>query len=70
LSLASFAAPTHSESAPDDANVPVVVHEGVASFYAEEFRGKTTASGEAYNPNKRTAASPNLPRKRQGSRLA
>lgn len=34
---------------------------GIASYYAEPFHGKQTASGEIYDKNKLTAASRNLP---------
>ncbi len=32
-----------------------------ASWYGKEFKGKPTASGEIYNPNKLTAAHKTLP---------
>lgn len=35
--------------------------EGQASYYAEEFAGETTASGETFDPSKFTAAHPTLP---------
>jgi len=35
--------------------------EGVASFYADKFEGRTTASGEKYKHNKLTAAHKTLP---------
>jgi rare lipoprotein A len=34
---------------------------GIASYYANEFNGKKTASGEIYNMNKLTAAHPSYP---------
>lgn len=34
---------------------------GIASFYADEFNGKRTASGEIYNMNDMTAAHPSYP---------
>jgi rare lipoprotein A len=37
------------------------VETGEASFYANEFDGKTTASGEIYDMNKLTAAHPSFP---------
>ncbi len=37
------------------------VMEGMATYYASEFHGKRTASGELYDMNKLTAASVDLP---------
>ena len=34
---------------------------GVASFYADKFRGRRTANGEVYDPDKLTAASNVIP---------
>jgi rare lipoprotein A len=34
---------------------------GVASFYADKFRGRRTANGEIYDPDKLTAASNLIP---------
>jgi rare lipoprotein A len=34
---------------------------GKASYYADKFQGKSTASGELYDRNKLTAAHPKLP---------
>lgn len=34
---------------------------GIASYYGSEFKGKKTASGERFDPNKLTAAHPTLP---------
>lgn len=34
---------------------------GMASYYGREFKGKKTASGEFYDPQKLTAAHPVLP---------
>jgi len=34
---------------------------GIASYYADRFAGKSTASGEAYDPAELTAAHPSLP---------
>jgi len=34
---------------------------GIASYYGEQFRGRATASGEKYDPDKLTAAHPSLP---------
>lgn len=35
--------------------------EGKASYYADKFAGKTTASGERFDPDEMTAAHPRLP---------
>jgi rare lipoprotein A len=35
--------------------------EGRASYYADQFAGKTTASGEPFDPRAMTAAHPHLP---------
>jgi|AFSR01.1.fsa_nt_gi rare lipoprotein A len=37
------------------------VREGLATYYADEFHGRKTASGETYDMNKLTAASVDLP---------
>ena len=34
---------------------------GVASYYGEQFRGRPTASGEKFDPDKLTAAHPSYP---------
>jgi rare lipoprotein A len=34
---------------------------GIASYYGEQFCGRTTASGERYDPDKLTAAHPSYP---------
>lgn len=39
----------------------IVVEEGFASYYANAFQGKKTASGELYDMNQLTAASVSLP---------
>jgi len=38
-----------------------LVGEGKASFYANDFHGRTTANGETFNMNQLTAAHPSLP---------
>ena len=38
-----------------------IVEEGIASYYAEEFHGRKTSSGEIYDMNAMTAAHPTLP---------
>jgi len=47
------------ERAPD--GEPVIVHEGKASFYGDQFHGRKTATGEIFDQNKPTAASKELP---------
>lgn len=37
------------------------IEQGIASYYAEKYHGKKTASGEIYNMNDLTAAHPSLP---------
>jgi rare lipoprotein A len=43
------------------ADLPAGVEEGIASYYAHEFNGRRTASGEVFDMNKLTAAHPTLP---------
>ncbi len=38
-----------------------LVEEGVASYYADEFNGRTTSNGETYDMNKMTAAHRTFP---------
>jgi rare lipoprotein A len=40
---------------------PIAATEGKASFYADQFHGRKTASGETFNMDKLTAAHPSLP---------
>lgn len=40
---------------------PVYVHKGKASYYADFFHGRTTASGERFSQNRLTAASRRFP---------
>jgi len=40
---------------------PIRVWVGNASWYGQEFQGRTTASGEPFDMNANTAAEPNLP---------
>ncbi|MDL1892954.1 septal ring lytic transglycosylase RlpA family protein [Sphingobacteriales bacterium CHB3] len=37
------------------------VEQGIASYYAHDFHGRTTANGETYDMNTLTAAHPTLP---------
>lgn len=48
------------KSIQNDYNV-LETETGIASFYANEFNGKKTASGEIYDMNKLTAAHPSYP---------
>ena len=41
--------------------MPVYKEIGEASWYGSGFQGQETANGETFDPNKMTAASPNLP---------
>jgi len=45
----------------DAAAQPVVLQQGLATFYANRFQGRRTASGERYDKNALTAAHPTLP---------
>lgn len=49
-----------SESQLDSKNLEFI-EQGVASYYADKYHGKKTASGEIYNMNDMTAAHPSLP---------
>ncbi len=42
-------------------NKPLLVLEGVASYYAEDFHGKMTSNGEKYDMHSLTAAHRNFP---------
>ncbi|MGB6429345.1 MAG: septal ring lytic transglycosylase RlpA family protein [Candidatus Acidiferrales bacterium] len=42
-------------------NKPIRVWMANASWYGQEFQGRTTASGEPFDMNANTAAEPNLP---------
>lgn len=65
--------PTHplqAEEIPPDSNgvkaAPVVAPgqegaKGIASYYAKRYNGRKTRSGARYNPEKLTAAHPDLP---------
>ena len=58
--------PRYARSLDHDANstaaVPGSFHQsGLASYYAREFNGRKTASGERYDMHDLTAAHPNLP---------
>ncbi len=51
---------TASRDIPAD-NPVATLEEGQASYYAEEFNGRTTSDGEIYDMNKYTAAHRTLP---------
>lgn len=40
---------------------PKIIQTGMASYYADKFQGRTTASGDKYRKGKRTAASRTIP---------
>jgi rare lipoprotein A len=40
---------------------PIIEQRGEASYYGPGFQGKTTATGEKFDQNERTAAHPALP---------
>ena len=56
IGLAAIAAALFAADKPKPAGKEVVV-----SWYGEKFRGRPTASGEIYNPDKLTAAHRTLP---------
>ncbi len=58
VTATASAAHQRPKAAPDG---PGVVQHGKASFYANRFQGKKTASGERMNQNELTAASKVLP---------
>ena len=45
----------------DDPAPASEAHTGVASWYGEKYRGRTTASGSVFNPDELTAAHRSLP---------
>lgn len=65
--LAQVGPGVHAQSAADsirrmNRNTPVAeVETGVASYYHSKFQGRVTASGEAYDEQKMTAAHNRLP---------
>ncbi|MEI7787533.1 MAG: septal ring lytic transglycosylase RlpA family protein [Chlorobiaceae bacterium] len=50
-----------TETASDKTNELLLISEGKASYYANQFHGKKTANGETFNMHKLTAAHPSLP---------
>ncbi len=57
VSSPRFTAARASASAP----AVLLIEEGIASYYAEEFNGRRTSNGEIYDMNKLTAAHRTLP---------
>ena len=62
--------PLQAEETAPGSTVPVAVEAeaketkgvvGIASYYAKRYNGRRTNSGQRYNPDKLTAAHPNLP---------
>lgn len=47
---------TTTKNIPPETSVAVAVYEGVASYYADKFHGRTTANGEKYDMYGLTAA--------------
>lgn len=53
---------TPKTTAPEPAQTqPATTQQGTASWYGPGFENKPTATGEPFNPGKKSAASPNLP---------
>ncbi len=55
------AAPAAAPGAPTDERPALETREGRASYYADRFEGRSTASGEPYRARELTAASRDLP---------
>jgi rare lipoprotein A len=61
-SVARYGTPAEMNQTPTERTASALaVEEGMASYYAEAFHGKKTASGELYDMNQLTAASVSLP---------
>jgi rare lipoprotein A len=58
---ASRSAPPRSPSKPAPAARALEVREGLASYYADQFDGRTTASGSAFDNDSLLAAHPSYP---------
>lgn len=52
---------TRESAAPSRSSPDVTQLEGIASYYADEFHGRTTANGETYDMHALTAAHRTLP---------
>lgn len=59
LALSEF--PNSYAASSDVAKAASVAEVGMASYYADKYHGKTTASGEAFDMNELTAAHRTLP---------
>lgn len=60
-SVAALAAASCTGLATSSDGTAVAEETGIASYYAHEFHGRTTASGETYDENELTAAHRTLP---------
>ncbi len=52
---------TRPPEAPEQKDLEPQVYVGLASYYGAEFNGRTTASGDTYDPTQMTAAHRTLP---------
>src|SRR5690348_2654026 len=59
FSLAAFPNRVHDKEL-NPSELPVVEH-GIASYYGDQFQGRTTASGDVHDQNELSAASRDLP---------
>jgi len=61
VGCASRATPPRSPSRPSPAARAIEVREGLASYYADQFDGRTTASGTVFDNDALVAAHPSYP---------
>ena len=61
LSLAMLLAGCASREVARQSGVGVTSEEGIASYYADRYHGRQTASGERFDQRALTAAHPSLP---------
>ncbi|PAU74277.1 septal ring lytic transglycosylase RlpA family lipoprotein [Halomonas salipaludis] len=61
LSLAVLLAGCASREASRQSGAGVATEEGIASYYADRYHGRQTASGERFDQRALTAAHPSLP---------
>ena len=59
--LVSSGFPNSHAAAPDVVKAVSTTEVGIASYYADKYHGKTTASGETFDTNELTAAHRTLP---------